>query len=516
MTLKYPIGIQDFASLRNDGYVYIDKTEDIYRLISLGRYYFLSRPRRFGKSLMLSTIKYIFEGRRELFEGLYIDSSDHDWTVRPVFHLDFASADVNTIEGLYDVIDTHLRKWEHLYEVSELSTTFSQRFYNVLQAACERSGQRVVVLIDEYDKMLVNNLHRPELHEEIRNLLRPVYANLKAADQYIHFAILTGVSRFSRLSIFSDLNNLLDISLDDRFSTLCGITEEEIRRFLAPGVEEFAQKEEVDFEGMMGLLKANYDGYHFSRNSPDIYNPFSLISALSKRELEHFWYATGTPSFLVKMMQHSDEDIREILNTKAFASELESSDTQHSNLTAVLFQTGYLTIKDFIKQRNAFVLGVPNHEVEKGLFETLLPQYAGRPSSTSIILKIADAVDDGEPERFLSLLQSFLADIPYDLSKNKPEVYFENNLYIIFKLLGFYVTTEYRTSQGRVDIVLSTPKYVYVIELKLNGTAEDAIAQIEDRAYALPFATADRQIITIGIGFSQQTRNIDRWIIKEL
>ena len=516
MSLRYPIGIQDFALLREDEYVYIDKTEEICRLFETGKNYFLSRPRRFGKSLMLSTIKYIFEGRRELFEGLYIDSSDHDWTVRPVFHLDFASADVNTIEGLYDVIDTHLRKWEHLYEVSELSTTFSQRFYNVLQAACERSGQRVVVLIDEYDKMLVNNLHRPELHEEIRNLLRPVYANLKAADQYIHFAILTGVSRFSRLSIFSDLNNLLDISLDDRFSTLCGITEDEIRRFLAPGVEEFAQKEEVDFEGMMGLLKANYDGYHFSRNSPDIYNPFSLISALSKRELEHFWYATGTPSFLVKMMQHSSEDIRDMLDVNSSGPSLSSSDTMHSKLTAVLFQTGYLTIKEYIKEDSEYRLGIPNHEVEVGLFNSLLPYYAGRneDESESVLRKIRDAVRRGEPDRFLSLLQSFLADIPYDLSKNKPEVYFENNLYIIFKLLGFYVATEYRTSQGRVDIVLSTPKYVYVIELKLNGTAEDAIAQIKDRAYTLPFATADRQVITIGIGFSQQTRNIDRWIIR--
>ena len=516
MIQKYPIGIQSFASLREGGYAYVDKTEVIYRLITTGKYYFLSRPRRFGKSLLLSTIKELFEGRRELFEGLYICSTDFDWQPRPVVHLDFASTDVSGIEGLKIHLDFQLTRYEMTFGISHEGLDYSSRFYNILKTACEKTGRRVVVLIDEYDKMLVNNLHNPTLHEEIKAVLRPVYANLKSADDYIHFGMLTGVSRFSKLSVFSDLNNLQDITLDESFATICGITEEEIRANFASGVEIFAASEKIDSERVMQILKENYDGYHFSKQCPDIYNPFSLLHALKEQAVRPYWFASGTPTFLVRMIQNSGIDLRNIFTTYATEVELSSGEAMGTNLKAVLFQTGYLTIKSYDSELEVYQLTIPNREVERGIFDSLLPCYAGREKelANDTMLRLKMAVRDGDAEQLMHLLQSFLADIPYDLTRKKPEIYFENNLYIIFRLLGFYVATEYRTSQGRIDIVMHSPRFTYIMELKLNGTPQEALEQIDERNYAAPFASDARQIIKIGVNFSSATRNIDNWLIE--
>lgn len=516
MRQKYPIGLEHFEKLREENYLYIDKTKLIYELFNSASYIFLARPRRFGKSLLLSTIKSIFEGRRDLFKGLWIDSSDYDWTPRPVFHLSFVQAKGGSIESLRATIDDCFQKWEEEYEIDTVAKNLGDRFYNLVKTACQVSGQRVAVLIDEYDKMLVNNLHNEELHDLIKEELKPIYGVLKRGDEFIHFGMVTGVSRFSRMSIFSDINNLRDISLLDQFGAICGLTEEEIRTSMRPGIEAFAEHEGIDFESMMSLLKKNYDGYHFSAKCPDIYNPFSLLNALAGQKLEHFWYATGTPTFLVKMMRHSDEDIRYILNADATSIDLASSDTLHRNLKAVLFQTGYLTIRDYDRDMQVYSLKIPNREVESGLFNSLLPEFSGKnpDSASDVIIRLKKAVRDGKPEVMMEVLKAFLADIPYDLSKNKPEVYFENNLYIIFKLLGFYAQTEYRTSRGRIDILTTTPRYVYIIELKLDGTAEEAMAQIADRDYAAPFAVDGRTVFRIGIGFSKTTRNIDSWKIE--
>lgn len=516
MSQKFPVGIETFADIIEDGYAYVDKTEVIYKLTQSGKAFFLSRPRRFGKSLMLSTIAAYFEGRKELFDGLWLGSAEGvDWTPRPVLRLNFISAKSDPVD-LNGVLSNQFSIWEREYGVGEKAETMGQRFRNIIVKAFEVTGRKVVVLIDEYDKVLVNSFYDSNQHEEMKKILKPVFSILKETDSYIQFAILTGVSRFSKLSIFSDLNNLKDITFDDNFCTICGITEAELRRYFAPSIELFAEKVGTDFEGMMQILKDNYDGYHFTENCPDIYNPFSLINALDAQKILHRWFESGTPTFLVKMMQESDKDIREMLTTEADSTSLSSSDTIHSNLTAVMFQTGYLTIKGYNAQDMEYILGIPNREVAHGFFKCLLPYYSGQDSDTGlgIVRKIRNAVRSGEPEEMMEFLQSFLSRIPYTLSKGRAESYFQNNLYIIFTLLGFAVDAEYTTARGRIDILLKTPEYIYVMELKLQGTPEDALQQIADNGYCESFTNDPRKLFKIGISFSKRKRNIDRWIIE--
>ena len=517
MIQKYPIGIETFSKIIEGDYTYVDKTEVTYRLIQSGsQYFFLSRPRRFGKSLMLSTIEAYFEGRRELFDGLWLGEAEGvDWTPRPVFRLNFVTAKTD-VDSLNDLLDNHLKIWEAQYKVSNIAASPGQRLANVIAKAAEDTHQKVVVLIDEYDKVLVNTIHDTALHEEMKGILKPVFAVLKGADRYIQFAMLTGVSRFSKLSIFSDLNNLEDISLNSDYATLCGFTEDEVRKYFAPSVEAFAERQCTDFEGMMQILKYNYDGYHFAKISPDIYNPFSLLSALKNREIQHRWFESGTPTFLVKMMQERDMDIREILTTEADATSLSSSESSFTNLTALLFQTGYLTIKGYNEEDMEYTLGIPNREVAEGLFKCLISEFSGQGNDPSMyaVRRIRNAIRAGEPEVMMESLQTFLSRIPYPLSKGRAESYFQNNLYIIFSLLGFAVEAEYATSRGRIDILLKTPKYIYVMELKLKGSPEDALRQIEEHGYCRQFAHDPRQLFRIGISFSKSERNIDRWIIE--
>ena len=517
MSQKYPVGIETFADIIEGRYAYADKTEIIYKLIQTGKYFFLSRPRRFGKSLMLSTMQAYFEGRKHLFEGLWLGGAEGvDWAPRPVLRLNFvnAKAEVKDVEIL---IAEHLRKWESMYnmDATEISDSLGQRFFRVIERAYEVTGQKVAVLIDEYDKVLVNTMDDEIQHEEMKRILKPVFGTLKGADAYIEFAMLTGVSRFSRLSIFSDLNNINDISLDDRFCTLCGITEAEMRRYFAAGITRFAEKENTDFEGMVKILKKNYDGYHFSENCPDIYNPFSLINALDAQKILHRWFESGTPTFLIKMMRDKDEDIREILNTESDSTSLASSDTIFTNLTALLFQTGYLTIKGYDPETEEYLLGVPNREVSFGLFRHLLPEYSGQGNDPSMrtVRAMRKAINGGQPEEMMEILKTFISRIPYTLSKGRAESYFQNNLYIIFSLLGFTVDAEYTTARGRIDILLKTPHYIYVMELKLDGTPEAALQQIEEMGYCDPFAGDPRTLYRIGISYSKRKRNIDRWKI---
>ena len=513
---KYPVGIETFDKIIEGNYAYVDKTEVIYRLTQSGQFFFLSRPRRFGKSLMLSTLESYFEGRKDLFEGLWLGQAEGvDWTPRPVLRLNFISAKTEAAD-LNALLDNHFSRWEAKYGVEYITESMGQRFRNIIAKANEVTGQKVAVLIDEYDKVLVNSMLEPEIHEEMKRILKPVFSILKEADQHIGFAILTGVSRFSKLSIFSDLNNLNDITLSDEFCTICGITEAELRNYFAPGIEAFAAARNTDVDGMMQILKENYDGYHFSKKCPDIYNPFSLINALDHKEILHRWFESGTPTFLVKMIQESDVDIRSVFTTEADSTSLSSSDTIHSNLTALLFQTGYLTIKDYNEEFMEYTLGIPNREVAEGLFKCMLPEYSGQGNDPSMLAvrRMRTAIRAGEPEEMMEYLTSFLARIPYTLSKGRAESYFQNNLYIIFTLLGFVVEAEYTTARGRIDILLKTPKFVYVMEIKLNGTPEEALQQIEDKGYCDQFANDPRQLFRIGMSFSKRKRNIDRWIIE--
>lgn len=512
----FPVGIETFSEIRANDFVYIDKTEYIHKLVSSGKYYFLSRPRRFGKSLLLTTIQSFFEGRRDLFEGLAITKYDHSWEKHPVFRLNFVNANLSSPAGLNAILDQQIEYWEREYGIDTRTKELPQRFYAVIKKAVEQMNRKAVVLVDEYDKALVSTLGKEELHKQFRAILKPIYGTLKAADQYIRFALITGVSRFSRLSIFSDINNLSDISLDSRYDAICGITEGEMTHECRHGIENIATERGNSFDETVAVLKKNYDGYHFTANCPDLYNPFSLFSAFEKHEIGNYWFATGTPTFLIEALRDSDTYLPDLLHSEADTTELADIDSYQDSPISILFQTGYLTIKGFDKDFNTYHLGLPNREVSEGFFKDLLPTYMNNGISKSLrnVRAFCRDVMGGNAEEFVMRLQTFLADIPYDLSKNKPEVYFENNIYIIFKLMGFTVETEYRTSAGRIDLLVKTKDFVYIIELKLNGTAEEAIAQINEKGYAIPFAADSRKIFKIGISFSDKTRNIDRWIIE--
>ncbi len=516
MSQKYPVGIETFSEIIRGAYAYVDKTEVIYRLTQSGKFFFLSRPRRFGKSLMISTLESYFEGQKELFDGLWLGQAEGiDWTPRPVLRLNFVAAQC-TVDGLISLLDNQFAHWERKYGVTDNNHGLSQRFQNIIIKAARDSGQKVAILIDEYDKVLLNTMHHEQLHEEMKAILKPLYGVLKSAERHIEFAILTGVSRFSKISIFSDLNNLEDISLNSKFATICGITEDEVRRFFAPGVEAFAQEASTDFEGMMQILKDHYDGYHFARVSPDIYNPFSLILALKNTELSHRWFESGTPTFLLERINSLHEDLRNVLAPVVSARFLSNTSVNDTNLTSILFQTGYLTIKSYDREEDTFALGIPNREVETGMYEGLLPYYTGKDlvANDNVLRRLRRHVLKGEPEEFLTTLQSFCAGIPRHLSEGKHEIYYENNLYLILRLVGFDIKTEEETSDGRIDAVLSTPQYIYILELKLNGTAQQALQQICDKNYARPFETDGRKIICIGVSFSKTTRTIDSWLVQ--
>ena len=511
----FPVGIETFEKIRLNDFVYVDKTEYIHNLVTKSGFYFLSRPRRFGKSLLLSTIKAFFEGRRDLFDGLAITRHDHSWEKHPVFHLNFVNADLSSPEGLMSIIEHQIIGWERLYGGDEKGLKLPQRFYGVIERAVKATGHKAAVLIDEYDKALVGTGDNEDLHNSFRAILKPIYGTLKAADQYIQFALITGVSRFSRLSIFSDINNLSDISLDNAFGAICGITEEEMLHDCSIGIERLSSNVGLSFDETVASLKKRYDGYHFTSKCPDIYNPFSLFSAFEKKELGNYWFATGTPTFLIERLRNSNTYLPDLLHSEVDTKQISDIDSYSSSTIALLFQTGYLTIKGYDSEYESYFLGLPNREVANGFFKDMLPIYMDDREGTSFtaVRKFCRMVNAGDAEGFISHLQSFLADIPYDLSKNKPEVYFENNIYIIFKLMGFTVETEYRTSAGRIDLLVKTKGFIYVIELKLRGTAEDAVAQIEEKGYALPFASDPRKLFKIGISFSGKTRNIDRWVI---
>lgn len=515
-TRHFPVGIETFEKIISNDYVYVDKTEYVNKLVTKGGFYFLSRPRRFGKSLLLSTIKAFFEGRRDLFEGLAITNYEHSWEKHPVFHLNFVNANLTSEEGLKSIISQQIGYWEKEYGIASDAMELPQRFYAVIKRAVEQTGQKAVVLTDEYDKALVSSSAKEELHNQFRAILKPIYGTLKAADQYIEFALITGVSRFSRLSIFSDINNLSDISLDNAYGAICGITEDEMLRDCHLGIERLSTKFGMSYDETVSALKRMYDGYHFTNDCPDIYNPFSLFSAFERMNLDNFWFATGTPTFLVERLRNSNTYLPELLHSEVDTKQISDIDSYSSSTIALLFQTGYLTIKGYDQEYESYLLGLPNREVANGFFKELLPVYMDDREGYSFtaVRRFCRMVNAGDAEGFISHLQSFLADIPYDLSKNKPEVYFENNIYIIFKLMGFNVDTEYRTSAGRVDLLVKAKGFVYVIELKLNGSAEDALRQINEKGYALPFVNDSRKLFKIGISFSQKTRNIDRWIIQ--
>jgi hypothetical protein len=509
-----PIGLQNFESLRNDGYLYVDKTALLYELVKTGKYFFLSRPRRFGKSMLQSTLHAYFEGRKELFEGLAIEKLEKDWIKHPVFHLDLNLIKRGDPESLNSILDNALCKWEKTYGLSKTDHTFGVRFANVIERAYEQTGQQVVILIDEYDKPILEEIDNPEVQERQREVLKQFYGVLKNLDEYIKFALLTGVTKFSKVSVFSGLNNLYDISMDSRFVSICGITDEEIDTVFVPYIQRLATAMHRSYDEVREMLRVNYDGYHFCEDSVGIYNPFSLLCTFQGNKIKNYWFETGTPSYLVYLLKKYNFNLEKMATAEVDEDVLNSVDSQSKNPIPVIYQSGYLTIKDFDPEFGLYTLGFPNKEVENGFLKFLLPNYASIDNTQSafFVTNFVKEIRAGKVDDFFKRLSSLFADTPYELVKDL-ENHYQNVLFIVTKLMGFYVKAEYHTSEGRIDIVLQTDDYTYVMEFKLDGTAEEALAQINDKNYALPFAADNRKLVKVGVNFSSKTRNIERWII---
>lgn len=509
----YPIGIQNFEKIRQDGYFYIDKTEVIYRMVKTGSYYFLSRPRRFGKSLLISTLEAYFQGKRELFRGLAMEQLEKDWINRPILHLDLNIGKYDTPDSLDKILDDNLVYWEGLFGTRPSETTFALRFAGILRRAYEQTGQRVAILIDEYDKPMLQAIGNHDLQREFRNTLKPFYGVLKTMDGCIKFALLTGVTKFGKVSVFSDLNNLEDISMQQMFIDICGITQEEIHQNLEEELHELGAANGMNYDEVTAELKACYDGYHFAENTPGLYNPFSLLNTFKYKKFGNYWFETGTPTYLVELLKNNHYDLHRMAQVETSADVLNSIYGDEEPIP-VIFQSGYLTIKSYDRRFGLYNLGFPNREVEEGFMLFLIPFYTcyNKIEAPFEIQKFVSEIEQGQPDAFFRRLQSFFADTPYELVKDQ-ELHYQNVLFIVFKLVGFYTQAEYHTSDGRVDLVLKTPNYIYVMEFKLNGTAEEALQQIEEKQYARPFTADPRKLFKIGVNFSKETKSIEKWIV---
>ena len=516
----YPIGIQNFEKIRKDGYLYIDKTALVYQLVTTGQYYFLSRPRRFGKSLLLSTLEAYFQGKKELFEGLAMEKLEKDWKEYPILHFDLNISQYDSPDSLYKILNDILSRYEDEYGTRPSEVTLPLRFAGIIDRAYRKTGQRAVILIDEYDKPLLQALHDEELQNQLRNMLKPFYGVLKTMDRAIRFALLTGVTKFGKVSVFSDLNNLDDISMRIPYAAICGITEEELRTYFEDDIHELASSLKLTYDETRTLLKRRYDGYHFVAEGPGLYNPFSLLNTFKYMRIDDYWFETGTPTYLVELLKHTHYDLYEMANTETDADVLNSIDSASNNPIPVIYQSGYLTIKDYDPEFKIYRLGFPNREVEEGFIKYLLPFYTSvsAPKTPFEIGQFVREVRSGNYDAFFRRLQSFFADTPYEvIAGQKPErdteLHYQNVLFIVFKLVGLYTQVEYHTSNGRIDLVLQTNQYIYIMEFKLNGTAEEALRQIEEKGYALPFAGDDREVFKIGVNFSSETRNIEKWLV---
>ena len=512
-SMLYPIGIQTFSDIRRDGYVYVDKTAHIHKLASTGKYYFLSRPRRFGKSLLVSTMEAYFSGRKELFGGLAMDSLEKDWKEYPVLHLDFSGKAYNASDVLLKALDDALYKWENEYGSENRSDVPGIRFGNVVEAAFRKTGRQAVILIDEYDKPIVDNLTRPELREEFRETLQGFYSVMKSKDAFIKFGFLTGVTKIGRMSVFSGLNNIQDISMDGRYVDICGITEGELRRYFGESVQELAATNRLSTDECYLKLARMYDGYHFCEDTAGIYNPFSILNTFSKMKFGEYWFETGTPSFLVKYLKEGNYNLDNISKNDVSPEELSGVNYADPQPITLMYQSGYLTIKSYDTEFHSYYLDYPNEEVKSGFLKSLSQMFAPRLNEGEFaVSRFVRAIRSGNTEDFMTRFTAFLSSNGYDVQGDL-ELYFQNTMSVMFKMMGLYVKTEYQTSNGRIDIVMDTADYVYIIEIKRDQSPETALRQIEEKGYAKPFLASGKKIIRLGINFSSATRSVDGWEI---
>ena len=524
--MKYPIGIQSFDRIREDGYVYVDKTALLYELVSKGTIYFLSRPRRFGKSLLISTLENYFLGRKELFRGLAIDALEKEWAEYPVFHLDFNGKNFTSPMELKETVETFVSMQEEVYGKNPLANTYGDRLAYVFGKAHEKTGRRVVVLVDEYDKPLLDVMNTgipspvvggdiQTLEDYNREILKGFYSVFKLTDKHLQFVLLTGVTKFSQVSVFSGFNQPNDISCDSRFDALCGISKEELLSVFKDQIKELGEMNGMTEEETIEKLKRKYDGYHFSDGMIDVFNPFSILNCFSKNDFQNYWFSTGTPTYLMRLLADNNENINELAGKEYPAAEFVDYKATKQKPLPMIYQSGYLTIKGYNRRRDTYLLDFPNEEVRSGMVAVLSSDYFGDTSSPSMWLNdVSDSLEAGDLEKFKLQLTGFLSNISYRFQRKQDarecERHFQYTFYLILQLLGKYNTyVEKETSQGRIDCVLECPDYVYIFEFKLNSTAEVALKQIDDKGYAQPYAADKRKIYKVGISFSSETGTVN-------
>ena len=524
MTRKYPIGIQTFSEIVRGGYVYVDKTDLVWQLAHYAKYIFMSRPRRFGKSLLTSTLESYFRGERELFEGLKIMPLEQAWEQYPVIRLDISMAKGQPdAHELRSTLLWLLRPLADIYGREPDENSPGKLLTGIIKRAWQMTGKQVVIIIDEYDAPLLDVLHEDDELKAMRKVMQEFYVPLKANEQYVKFCFITGITKFSQLSIFSTINNLTNVTLDTAFSAICGITEEELSTVLKEDIERLAVIHELSYEQMHQKLKERYNGYHFTKNSPEVYNPFSLLKAFQQREVTNYWFESGTPTFLIRQMQHFNTDITSLDSMEAFASDFDQPTENMKSALPLLYQSGYLTIKDYDRESEAYTLAIPNQEVRIGYIEGLLPAYIGLESGYvkgGFALKFWRALKAHDVDLAMQAMQAFLAGVPYvEGFKEKlkdvatKEGFYEYTLYLVFTMLNFYVRTQVKVAGGRVDMVVRMPDTTYVFELKVSGTAREALEQIDQKGYAFPFLLEGRQVVKVGVKFNADTRVPEDWVV---
>ena len=531
---QYPIGIQDFAKIINGNMVYVDKTDLVYQLASGEGVYFLSRPRRFGKSLLVSTLKYYFQGRKDLFKGLKMDELEKDWTEYPVFEIDFSRGNFTKLNALESSINEFLGPLEDAYGKNPYSSEYSDRFAFVLRKAHEQTGKRCVVLVDEYDKPMLDVMdtglkvsdgcNEMMLEDKNRNILKSFFSTFKSADADLRFVFLTGVTKFAQVSVFSGFNNARDISMNPAYEAICGISQDELNDDFHDSIEDLAEANDMPSEEASRLLKETYDGYHFSRKMTDIYNPFSLLNAFADNNFGDYWFASGTPTYLLRLLAHSEEDLSQIVGQEYSPEEFVDYRATVEAPVPMIYQSGYLTIKGYDRRRNRYCLDLPNKEVSKGFLTLAAGNYFrdtnGR-RTRSWVEDAAIALEDGQIDKFHDMLVDFIASLPFNLrvdnTKKSYEKEFHMVVFLIIRLIAsqnFITFNEMPNSDGIADMVLHTPNYVYIFEFKLDHPASEALAQIEAKGYAAPYAHDPRKVYRIGCSFSSETGRVADWKVE--
>ncbi len=518
--VNYPIGIQTFDKIREGGYLYVDKTKYIYEVTHPGQYVFLSRPRRFGKSLLTSTLEAYFSGRKDLFKGLAIEKLEKEWKQYPVLHFDLSDIKKGTVEDFEDSVNSSLASMEETYGVVKTADNLATRFKELVERIYKRTGKQVVVLIDEYDAPLLTVLHDPERLEKMRTALQSFYSPIKKLDPYLRFVFITGITKFSQLSIFSQLNNLKNISMKPQYAAICGITQKELEDNFQEGIRALGEENEMTSEQVLAKLARTYDGYHFAHKSPGVYNPFSLLSAMDNCDFDNYWFSTGTPTFLVNMLKHFHADITKIDGSEAFATDFDQPTENMQSILPLFYQSGYITIKSYDPIIDRYTLGYPNEEVKVGLMRILVPYYVHTNTleAGNTVVQMYLALRKDDMDGCLKAMQEFLTTIPYQENtlKDAPttEGHFTAMLYVMFSLLNVYVESQVRNAKGRLDILIKTDTSIYVMELKMNGDLDKALRQIDEKDYTIPYQSDGRKVVKVAINFSTEDRTLKAWKIE--